>query len=123
MASGVLVVRQSRPKTRSTRTTKPESVRGFAFSAGYEKPVSDILPILKNTVNEAARITKKAAMNTIHTETPPVIREVDGQWFIVVTDGKTEMIARIGTWFAAQFATRVIVPKLALDALKEKQQS
>lgn len=58
-------------------------------------------------------------MRSVTTQTPPIIREVDGKWFIVLTDGQTEMIAPIGAWFAAQFMTRVVVPQLALNAMKE----
>lgn len=58
-------------------------------------------------------------MISLTTETPPVIREENGKWFIIVTDGTTEMKAPIGAWFAAQFMTRVVVPKLALDAMRE----
>lgn len=58
-------------------------------------------------------------MKRLETQTPPVIREIDGAWFIVITDGETEMIAPIGAWFALQFITRVVIPKLVLEAMKE----
>jgi hypothetical protein len=58
-------------------------------------------------------------MRTVTTKIPPVIREIDGRWFLVVTDGKTEITAPIGSWFASQFMTRVVIPQLVLDAMKD----
>lgn len=49
---------------------------------------------------------------------PPTLREIDGQWFIVITNGKVEMLAPVGTWFAAQFFARVVLPALVLDGKK-----
>jgi hypothetical protein len=58
-------------------------------------------------------------MRSIMTDTPPTIREVDGKWFICVVGEDVEMWAPVGAWFASQFVTRVIIPKLVLDAQAE----
>jgi len=55
---------------------------------------------------------------TKRVQTPPTIKEIDGQWFVQIHDGDLTLEAPIGEWFAAQFVTRVIIPKLVLDAMK-----
>jgi hypothetical protein len=49
---------------------------------------------------------------TIKTETPPVIRERNGQMFIVLVAGTMEIEAPLGEWFAGEFVKRVILPKV-----------
>ncbi len=52
-------------------------------------------------------------------QTPPIIREDNGRWLIIITDPDgSQHAAEVGEWFAAQFVTRVILPKLVLDAQK-----
>ena len=57
------------------------------------------------------------------TQTPPIIREISGQWFVVIVlDNQQEIAAPIGEWFAAQFITRVVLPKLVLNAMNDPNQ-
>jgi len=56
-------------------------------------------------------------------QSPPIIREIDGRWFVVITDGDgSQHGAQVGEWFAAQFVTRVVLPKLVLTALNDPNQ-
>lgn len=47
---------------------------------------------------------------TIATSTPPVLRERDGGWFIVVIAANLEIEAPVGPWFAHEFLSRVVAP-------------
>ena len=47
---------------------------------------------------------------TITTPTPPVLRERDGGWFIVVIAANLEIEAPVGPWFAHEFLSRVVAP-------------
>lgn len=56
-------------------------------------------------------------------QTPPIIREIDGRWVVVITDPDgSQHAAQIGSWFAAQFVTRVVIPQLVLDAATDPNQ-
>lgn len=48
----------------------------------------------------------------IKTETPPILRERNGQWFVVVIAGTVEIEAPLGEWFAGEFLKRVVLPKV-----------
>lgn len=48
----------------------------------------------------------------IITPTPPVLRERDGRFSIVVSHGDIELEAEVGDWFMQQFVDRVILPRL-----------
>jgi len=50
---------------------------------------------------------------------PPVLVERDGQWFIRITDGNLAIEAPIGEWFATQFITRLVIPKLVLNVMRD----
>ena len=54
------------------------------------------------------------------THTPPIIRETENGWLLVITDTDgVQHAAPVGAWFASQFITRVVLPSLVLDAMNE----
>lgn len=49
-----------------------------------------------------------------------MLRQTETGWLIVIIDETgEEHAAPVGTWFAAQFMTRIVLPSLVLDAAKE----
>lgn len=58
---------------------------------------------------------------TIATTTPPVLRQRDGRWFIVVAAANLEVEAPLGPWFASEFMSRVVAPLVAPPTEKDPQ--
>ena len=51
-------------------------------------------------------------MKQISTDVPPTIRERDGKWFVVLTNGELEIEAVIGPRFVEQLLERVAFPRI-----------
>lgn len=53
-------------------------------------------------------------MNQYHTNTPPVLNERDGKFYVTITDGKISIEAPIGRWFMAELLTKLLI-KLVME--------
>jgi hypothetical protein len=51
-------------------------------------------------------------MERITTHVPPVLRERDGKWFVVLSTGSIEVEAPIGSQFVEQLLERVAFPRM-----------
>jgi hypothetical protein len=58
----------------------------------------------------------------IITPTPPVIRQRDGQWYVIVAHGELSIEAPIGQWFLSELFTKVIVPQIVTRPQQAQQE-
>ncbi len=45
-------------------------------------------------------------------ETPPVLKERDGKWFVQIVHGDLTVEAPVGSWFATEFMVRIVIPQV-----------
>ncbi len=66
---------------------------------------------------------KAGEYQSLRTQTPPILRQRDGRWFIVTCTGNLEIEAPIGPWFAAEFLSKVVAPAVGVPSQPNQESS